>query len=193
MEGGGTPGQVRVALTSSRGMSSSSIPRPGVEAGFIVRNVEPGVYNLVITPSADQYVKSVRCGNSEVADAGIDLSSGTPCELSITMSASGGQMEGTVERDASSLEAPVFVALVPTGSRRDPSLFKMSGVGEGGQFRLSGIAPGSYRLYAFEDMDANAVRYDPDFLKPYEGQCQSVQVSENSKQTVTLKVTRTAK
>jgi hypothetical protein len=175
-------------------MSPVSVPRPGVEGAFTIRNIEPGVYSPVITPtSADQYVKSVRCGNADVAEAGIDLSSGTPCELSITMSASGGQVEGTVERDASGPEAPVFVALVPSGSRRDPSLFKMSGVGEGGQFRFSGIAPGSYKLYAFEDMDANAIRYDPDFLKPYETKGQSVQVSENSKQTVALKVTQSVK
>jgi hypothetical protein len=182
------PAQTRVAL-EGRSLSFISTVGGGKEEGaFTIKGVEPGVYKPTVSTALDLYVKSVRCGNAEVGDAGLDLSGGAPCDLSITLSANGGQIDGRIDRDSSGPAVPVFVTLVPSGLRRDPSRFKMSSVDPTGGFRLPGIAPGAYRLYAWEDVDATAVRYDPDYLKAYESLGQSVQISENGKETVTLKV-----
>jgi hypothetical protein len=37
-----------------------------------------------------------------------------------------------------------------------------------GKFTINGIAPGTYKLLAWDKVDNNAVMYDPDFLRPYE-------------------------
>jgi hypothetical protein len=182
------PAQARVML-EGRNRSFLSTAGKG-EGAFTIKDVEPGVYKPSVPTGVDVYLKSVRCGNAEVGDAGLDLSGGAPCELFITLSANGGQIDGAIERDSSGPAAPVFVTLIPAGPRRDPSLAKTSSLDASGGFRLRGIAPGAYKLYAWEDADLNAVRYDPDYLKPYEGLGQSVQISENSKETVTLKVIR---
>ena len=74
------------------------------------------------------------------------------------------------------------------GSIRKLALFKTGGVSQQGSFTISGIAPGAYKLYAWEDVDTNAVRYDPDFLKPYEALGQTVQISEGASEHVTVKL-----
>ena len=67
-------------------------------------------------------------------------------------------------------------------------LFKEGSASPQGLFVIAGIAPGAYKLYAWEDVDANAVRYDPDFLKPYEARGQAVQISESASERVTVKL-----
>jgi hypothetical protein len=79
------------------------------------------------------------------------------------------------------------VTLAAVGTRRN-DLFN-AGTDASGHFKISGIAPGSYRLYAWEQgTDLNAVRWDPDYVKPFEGSGQSVQVSEGGKENVSLKL-----
>jgi hypothetical protein len=56
-----------------------------------------------------------------------------------------------------------------------------------GHFRIGGLAPGSYKAYAWEEVDVNAVRYDPEFVKPYESSAQTVEIGEGSKETASLK------
>jgi hypothetical protein len=168
MEGNSSlgPAQARVMLEGSGRSYSSTANAAKQEGGFTIRNVDPGVYRVTLPMAGDFYVKSVRCGSAQVGGAGLDLSSGVPCDLSVTLSANAGQIDGAVERDSAAASAAVFVTLVPAGSPRDPSLFRIASADSSGEFHLRGIAPGAYRLFAWEDGDVNAVRYDPDYLKP---------------------------
>jgi hypothetical protein len=97
-----------------------------------------------------------------------------------------------VERDSSEIALPVLVTLFPAGPRRDSPFFQEAVAGPSDAFRLTGIAPGSYRLFAWESgrVDLNEIRYDPSFLTPYESQGQEVQISENAQENVTLKVVK---
>ena len=52
--------------------------------------------------------------------------------------------------------------------------------------KFVGIAPGSFRLYAWEAVDFNAVRYDPDFVKPYEDLGRSLEIVEAARENVSL-------
>jgi hypothetical protein len=53
---------------------------------------------------------------------------------------------------------------------------------------MQGIAPGSYKLFAWEAVDINQVMYDPDFVTSFLAQAQSVEISEGSKGSVQLKL-----
>jgi hypothetical protein len=57
---------------------------------------------------------------------------------------------------------------------------------------MLGIAPGTYRLYAWEVVDPNQVIYDSDFLKPYDSQAQRVEIAEGSQKSVQLTVIKQA-
>jgi hypothetical protein len=68
-----------------------------------------------------------------------------------------------------------------------PSRISMlTGVNENGRFTLPKVAPGTYRLYAWEDLEV-AQHYDPDFLQPFESQSVSLTVKENGREQVTLR------
>jgi hypothetical protein len=121
-----------------------------------------------------------------VTESGIDVTDGGACEVTLVMSAGGGQLEGQVA-NADSQPAPFAqVTLVPTGSRRS-DLFKSVTTDARGHFTIGGIAPGAYQAHAWEEVDINAVRYDQDFVKPYESFAQAVRFDEGGRQTIALK------
>ena len=174
---------VRITMSDGR-----AIPTGGgvADDGTFSMNLDPDFYRISATVSGGLYLKSVVCGTTDVTEAGLDLSGGGGCDISVVMSANGGQIEGQVA-DTDSRPAPsAQVTLVPTGSRRS-DLFKTATTDASGHFRITGVAPGSYKVYAWEEVDGNAVRYDPEFVKPYESSGQTVQIVEGGKETVTLK------
>lgn len=158
------------------------------DGAFTINNVEPGVYTVNVNTPPDLFVKSVRCGNADVGASGVDLSGGAPCDLSITLSSNGGEIDGKVDLGDQTAPDLMMITLVPAGSRKDDSLFKTAITKPDGAFDIRTIAPGSYKVYAWAiPVDQNELRYNPDFFKPYESLGQSVQISEGGKETVTLK------
>ena len=53
---------------------------------------------------------------------------------------------------------------------------------------MQSISPGDYKLFAFDEADPNQIMYDPDFLKPFEGKAESVEIAESAQKTVQLKL-----
>ena len=81
--------------------------------------------------------------------------------------------------------------MVPLDSLRT-SLFKTTVAGPDRRFTLTDLAPGGYKLFAWDDVNIDAIHYDPDFLKPFEAQGQSVQISEKQKESAHLKLIQTS-
>jgi hypothetical protein len=196
--------QIRVMLQGQTpGIGSGGASAAAKDDGtFVLKNVDAGAYKVTVSPlmvasgqtAARLFVKSVRCGNAEVSETGVDFSNGGACDLSIVLSSNGGEISGTIEQMGEAPSMPMVV-LLPAGSRRDSSLIQMTSAGSSGSFKFTGIAPGAYRVYAWDSMgvDLSAVEYDPDFVKPYESQSASVEISENSHESVTLSVIKIAK
>ena len=61
-------------------------------------------------------------------------------------------------------------------------------LGGGKTLFADGSAPGAYKLFAWDNVDTNAVIFDPDFLRPYEASGQNVEVSSNETKSVMLKL-----
>jgi hypothetical protein len=185
-------GVVHIDGATSIKPSQLSIGMHGVTAWvkedgtFTFRDVPPDIYRPTVSGAEDLFVKGIRCGRADVTESGMDLTGGAGCDLAINLSANGGQIEGQVKDDQGQPVQTVTVTLAAQGTRRT-DLFKQATSDAGGHFKLVGIAPGSYRLYAWEAVDLNAVRYDPDFVKPYENFGQSLQIVEGARENVTLK------
>jgi hypothetical protein len=160
------------------------------EDGTFSLSADPDFYRISATAPGTLYLKSVTCGSADISEAGIDLSGGEGCDLTVLMSANGGQLEGQVTDENSQPAPSAQVTLVPTGSLRT-DLFGTAMTDAGGHFKIGGLAPGSYKAYAWEEADVNAVRYDPDFVKPYESSAQTFQIAEGGKATVSLKQIKT--
>jgi hypothetical protein len=200
----------RVMLQSrDSGYSQAYSAQTKEDGTFTIKNVEAGAYRITASlplaaAAAGQgsaptplYLKSVRCGNADATESGVDFTGGSACDLTVTFSANGGQIEGTVERDSSDSQQQqqVIVTIVPDGPRRGTDNLPVSGAGANGSFRLAGIAPGTYKVFAWDGarVDLNAVRYDPEYSKPYESQGQTVRITENAKESLTLKLVNVEK
>jgi hypothetical protein len=109
------------------------------------------------------------------------------------VSSKGGAVEGEViekEKDVDT-DHPVanaMVVAVPEEKYRKLSdHFKTGSTDQKGQFTISGLTPGNYTLYAWEDLEDN-LWYDTDFLKSQEANGTAVKVAEGSNQKVELKL-----
>jgi len=80
------------------------------------------------------------------------------------------------------------VCLVPSEEPLPRLSFKSVKTDLLGHFRLTGVPPGSYKLFAWDDVDTNQVAFDPDFLRPYGPVAQNIEISENQKVSVQLKL-----
>ena len=105
------------------------------------------------------------------------------------LGADAGQIEGVVTNDKSEPCDSVTVTLIPAGAHRSRPFYKFPTTDTSGKFTINGIAPGTYKLLAWDNVDNNAVMYDPDFLRPYEAAAQTVEVLPAGKQTLDLKLT----
>jgi hypothetical protein len=159
------------------------------DGSFVLRNVGPENYTVSLYGMPENfYTKSVRLGDQEVLDAGLDLSRGGGGQIEIVLSPSGGQVEGVVLDAKQQPAGAAHVVLVPEPRRREQTnLYKTGTTDQYGRFTLRGITPGDYKLFAWDDIETGAYQ-DPDFLKPLENRGESVSIRENSRESAQLKL-----
>jgi protocatechuate 3,4-dioxygenase beta subunit len=182
------PDGLKVSLESTRLSGRQSIDiKAGEQFGF--RSLPPDAYGVAVTSDkGDLYIKSVRLGNTDYTDSNVELAPGGGGDLVIKASGAAGEVKGTVELTEHSAAAGVTVVLIPNAPKRELNrLYKVAATDDKGTFTFSGVAPGGYLIFAWEDVETNAWR-DPDFLRPIESLSQEVSVEENSHKTVTLTV-----
>ena len=153
------------------------------DGSFVLADVPPGLYGVRLTPTpSGTYVKAAQLGSIGALTTGVDVNQQTAgAPLEIRLSRAVGTITGIVQTEKG----------VPAGGAvtllSDPpgGVSMMSGVGENGQFFLPPVPPGTYRLYAWEDLET-AQHYDPGFLKPYESQSLLVTVAEGGSVRIVL-------
>jgi len=169
---------------------------------FEWKNVNPGNYIVQVYGGDGQgfFLKSVRLGGRDIATG---FTAGGPATLDLLVSTKGGTVEGAVvdaavekavEKDGNEVHpvADATVVAVPEEKyRKLPDRFVTGSTDQHGRFTIRGLAPGSYMLFAWQDLD-EPVWVDPDFLKSQEANGTAVKVEEGSHQTVELKLSPTS-
>lgn len=159
------------------------------DGSFVVGNISKGEYKLNVTGlPPDAYVKSARLGGEDVLENGLTVGGGPlPGAFEVVVSATGGRIEGVVQKDGLPFSG-ASVALVPEARRRQRTdLFKSTTTDQYGRFTLRGIAPGEYKLFAWEELEPGAYR-DAEFLRPFEDKGKTVRVEEGGRLTVELEL-----
>ncbi len=168
------------------------VPRAAVQqdGSFRLPNVARDSYRVQVTGLPEHlYLKSVRLGGQEVLGRPVEFSVAAPLE--IVLAAGAGQIEGVVQDDSGEPPPACTVTLVPDPPAPERlDLYKSVACQPEGRFRVGGVAPGSYRLYAWELIQPGAHR-DAEFLRPYEGRGVSLQVRESSPERAQLRLIRT--
>ena len=134
------------------------------------------------------YVKRVTAGSVEFTDKSLDLSILHGAPVTVLLSPKAAAVNGTVTNDKGQVATNVTVVLVPdTPDRSRHELYKTATLDQYGHYKLGGIAPGSYRLFAFQNLDEGAWE-DPDYLKTIEKQGVPVSLAESDRQSSDLTV-----
>ena len=74
--------------------------------------------------------------------------------------------------------------------RKIPDRFGSGSTDQHGAFTIRGLSPGSYTVYAWQDVEESEWR-DPDFLKSQEANGLPVRIDEGSDQKLELKLSGT--
>ena len=177
-------GLVLQSIDNSAGSASAKIKPDGT---FVVQNVYDGTYRVRVFGFPEEYyVKSAQQGRSELLESGLTVSHSQPTSpLEITLSPDGGRVDGTVLHDQSPVGG-ALVVLVPNPPHRDrDEMYSMKAVDPLGRFSLLGLAPGDYKLFAWESVPGTNY-VDPDFFEVFEDRGTRVHVEERQPQTVQL-------
>ena len=155
--------------------------------GKFATQLDADTYNVELqgAPSG-YYLKAVKLSGREVPDNILDLSfNGSALEVVLANDA--GNITGTVQRSNNDPVQNARVTAVPANGSNRRDLYKSAITGADGTFTLSTLPPGSYKLYAWEEVEQNAWM-DPEFRRPFEALGANATVRDGAGPNVTLRV-----
>jgi hypothetical protein len=185
---------------ASLGVASTGAIAPNAaDTSFRLQSVFPGDFRVQVSPLinafswsppaladplSNVYVRSIRFGSAEVLGEGLHLMSNNPDQRMQIVLATGGQLEGVVTNDRNEPMNNVKVAIVPDFAfRRRDDLYKNATTDASGKFKVQGVAPGDYRVFAWEDI-ADGAWLDADVLRDVEARGKAVRISEGGQTAV---------
>jgi protocatechuate 3,4-dioxygenase beta subunit len=194
VEGGRPPNPVRVQLrpvakdgTYSIGFASTGEFSEGV---MRLSGVLPGEYRVIVAPMPQHYVKSVTFDRNDALSSTITIeerAASAGSGLEVVISSNVARIEGVVTDDRLQPVPGVQAVLVPDRNRERAELFKAVTTDPAGRVSMGGVAPGDYKLFAWEGLE-NFGYFDAEFVKQSESSGKPVHVEESARITVETKV-----
>jgi hypothetical protein len=180
--------QVRVSPDGR--VISTSQASPGntssADGSFRLNNVSPGDYTVVVAGKSDAYLEAITFGGRDVLRSGLRVNGPAQGQLEIVVSTNSGSVEGSVVAARREPVARATVVAIPDAGRRGRTdLYKVGSTDSAGRFQLSGLAPGTYELFAWEEIESGAW-HDPDVVRAAAGRSRMVQIAEGSRGSVEL-------
>ena len=196
---GHAPGNVmtRVAISAVgnasptyQGISARAVIPKAEDGTFTIANIPQTRYRVEMGPglSPDLYVSDVQLGGISVFDTGFEVGREPLAPFQVSLRSGAGTVEGVV-RDGSSKPVPnaTVVVIPPDARRENRALYKTATSDAAGKFTVRGIAPGGYKVFAFEGL-AGGEFYNPRFLSKYEFRGKSINVTQSGTTTESLTV-----
>jgi hypothetical protein len=178
--------QLMVAEGANLGQSNSQSKDDG---SFAMKNVQPDRYRLSAAGLPEGcYAKQIRFGGQDVTRGIVDLTSGAGGQIEIVVSPKAAQVSGVVRNTkgetAKDTQLTLWQSSDETGA---PEFIRSFRTDENGGFKFTSLAPGEYRIAAWEQVDGGLVS-NPDFRKQFESSAVTVKLQENSRENVEVKV-----
>jgi hypothetical protein len=157
------------------------------DGSFAIPYLPAGLYAAEVSGQPPgSYVKSAKLNSKESRESGVDWSG----------RAGNGALEVLISRKAAVLDGAVkdeddnpvsgTVTLVPVPPRPGhPSLYPTATADEHGAFRFAALTPGTYQVYAWEEIEPTA-HWDPRFMDLFATRAETVELGESGHATVSL-------
>jgi hypothetical protein len=155
--------------TYSQSDKSGTYRFPGVPAGRYTFDVAGLPTGAAIADIRDQGIS--------IFESGLELGSGSPGEIEVVVDLSGATAEGTVINARQETVPYSRVVLIPQESRRaNVALYRSALADSAGHFKLRGIVPGQYKIFAWRDSPTANAWLNADFMTDYEQRGQTILV-----------------
>lgn len=127
---------------------------------FSVGPVTAGEWQLAVTPLPPGFLKAAQYGEKDVRFTPFEAVADSDARLNIVVSMRTGTLEGEVEAGSPASDSKrAGIVLAPQGPYHDLARYYYQATSDAdGRFRLTGIAPGKYRMFALEKMSAAGFR-----------------------------------
>jgi len=160
------------------------------DGSFRFPSVAPGVWELIhygLVPPGS-FIKSLRLGDQEVSPHHFAITPGATGSLKLLIGSNGAEIDGTVRADKSQDNGGIVVALLPEGGVPSQEDLNQTGTDNEGHFKLAGLPPGRYHLYAIGMKELPSEISTPDLIEAIESHGEEVAVEEGEHLTKELKV-----
>jgi 5-hydroxyisourate hydrolase-like protein (transthyretin family) len=162
----------------------------GEDGTFKMDNLLPDRYGIVVAGLPDgYYTKGIYMGDSEITYTGTEVRNGS-VPIDIVVSPKAGSIAGVVQNaDAGKPAQGATVVMIPQEKERAPipECYQQSTTDQYGRFAFKSVAPGKYKVYAWEDVEPTAWM-DSEFMKLLLGKGETVTVEESGRAEVEVTV-----
>jgi len=182
--------QLRVQLNSTDAVRLNRNAPVQEDGTFKLESVPPGDYRVFVTvPRAGCcYLESGRAGSQDAVGGVITVSAGQDLPMQLQMGFTTGSVSGSVVDQRGDRYPGALATLVPDGPRRGrPNAYFAASTDQDGKFNFSAVPPGSYKLFAWEEIPSGAYQ-DPVYLRRFEDRGRPVRVEKSASTTVDVRV-----
>jgi hypothetical protein len=175
------------------GQREQHMAKVGKDGNFTIENVPPGEWMLninsnapgnpnLVTPNqlTTMFDKSVRLGDKDYLFKRIEIPPGSDAPLNIVVSSNTAVVEGEVDSGGADPRR-AGILLAPIGNLRNLARFYYGTPADDmGKFKLNGVAPGRYKIFALEKI-AVATYRNPDSADLLDALGEEIEVVEGGK------------
>ena len=107
--------------------------------------------------------------------------------MEIVLGTGMGDIDARVTRSSGAPASSATVVLIPDAPLRGRlDLFRKQTTDEAGTVHFENITPGSYKLFAWEDIESGEW-WEPEFMKVHEARGAGVKIGEKSRESIELR------
>jgi hypothetical protein len=157
---------------------------------FDIQNIEPGSYSISVIGKGDLYLMRAVCGGRDYTFQPLVVEPNSSLgECTLTLANDPGTISGQVLDGDKPIADSVVVAIPQTPSLRQiPRYSKTARTDVNGQFKIVGLVPGDYFLFAVAPDDEQSY-YAVDFAERHQRDIERVSVQAGESKTINLKPT----
>jgi hypothetical protein len=175
------PQQINVNLQSTDPMLGGGAPQWNKDrTGFTMGEVIPGTYTMNVNVPAPFYLRSAMLGGRDISKEPITIAQATG-PVDVLIADDSGTIQGQVE-DADGQPVNAMVTIFREGN--PPRIVNVS---PDGHYKAAGLAPGDYKIYAWDDFQQVAYA-EPDWMQ--RNGSNGVSVTVSASQTTEQKLIR---